>query len=78
MQRLFLLVIYLGAAGLFGSTFTAGSELLMKHPALMSVILDLGVPLALSLLALFLGAVGKSWADWRRHCAQERASQGLY
>ena len=78
MQRLFLMVIYLGGAGIFGSTFTAGSELLMKHPALMSVILDLAVPLALSLLALFLGAVGKSWADWKRHKAQERACQGLY
>jgi len=77
-QRTFMLVIYLGGAGIFGSTFTAGSELLMKHPALMSVILDLAVPIAVSLTALFLGAVGKSWADWRRHRAQERASQGLY
>lgn len=77
-QRSFMFIIYLGGAGVFGSTFMAGSEVLMKHAALMSVLLDLIVPLAIALSGLVLGAVGKSWADWRRHCAQEKASQGLY
>ncbi|MBP9234576.1 MAG: glycoside hydrolase family protein [Hyphomonadaceae bacterium] len=77
-QRTFMFVIYLGGAGLFGSTFMAGSTALMKHAALMSVLLDLIVPLAIALSGLVLGAVGKSWADWRRQRAQTRASQGLY
>lgn len=77
-QRSFMFIIYLGGAGVFGSTFMAGSEVLMKHAALMSVLLDLIVPLAIAASGLLVGAVGKSWADWRRHCAQEKASQGLY
>jgi hypothetical protein len=77
-QRTFMFIIYLGGAGLFGGTIMAGSTLLMKHAALMSVVLDLIVPLALALSSLVVGTVGKSWADWRRHRAQQRASQGLY
>ena len=77
-QRTFMFVIYLGGAGLFGNAFKAGSEVLMSHAALMSVVLDLIVPLAITLSMIVVGAVGKSWADWRRHRAQQRASQGLY
>lgn len=77
-QRTFMFVIYLGGAGLFGNAFKAGSEVLMSHAALMSVVLDLIVPLAITLSMIVVGAVGKSWADWRRHRAQQKASQGLY
>lgn len=77
-QRLSMMIIYLGCSGCFGSGMKGFSDLMTNSAPLMSIFLDLFVPVLVSLTIMLGGLCIKSYGDWKRRRGEDRASQLLY